>query len=261
MAEGETHDLPLESADPLTVTKCPQGGAAMPEEEEMERAAATKARKLFNKRAPLYDFLFRKLIDFAPVFRDFFYDRDLLASDMKVLDAGTGTGLLTRILYPMGREKGLSNIVFHAFDLTPAMLDVFHNWIRKEGAEEAVSTRIQDVLHLDTLPETWNDYDLVVTVAMLEYIPRPSLHKAVAGLLGRLKPGGKMILFLSGRTPLMRFFLGWLWRSNLYTKSELDVVLEKAGATDVEYLPFPVRNPYLTKGGYMLVVQIARTLE
>ena len=130
MAELEIPESPLESADALAVTKRTQAGAAVPEEEEMERAAATKARKLFNKRAPIYDFLFRK-----------------------------------------------------------------------------------------------------------------------------------MILFLSGRTPLMRFFLGWLWRSNLYTKSELDVVLEKAGATDVEYLPFPVGNPYLTRGGYMLVVQIARPLE
>ncbi len=261
MAELEIPESPLEGADPLAVTKRTQAGAAVPEEEEMERAAATMARKLFNKRAPIYDFLFRKLIDFAPVFRDFFYDRDLLTSDMKVLDAGAGTGLLTRVLYPMAREKGLSNITFHAFDLTQAMLDVFDDWIRKEGAEEAVSTRVQDVLHLETLPEAWGDYDLVVTVAMLEYIPRRSLHKAVAGLLGRLKPGGKMVLFLSGRTPLMRFFLGWLWRSNLYTRPELDVVFAKAGATNVEYLPFPVGRPYLTRGGYMLVVETTRPLE
>jgi len=261
MTEREIHHLPRERAGSLAVTECPQGIGRVSEEEERERAAATKALELFNKRASIYDFLFRKMIDFAPVFHDFFYEHDLLASDMKVLDAGTGTGLLTRIMYPLAREKGLANIVFHAFDLTPAMLDVFNNWIRMEGAEEAISTRIQNVLHLDTLPETWNDYDLVVTVAMLEYIPRQSLHKAIGGLIGCLKPGGKMILFLSGRKPLMRLFLGWLWRSNLYTKCELDAVLAMAGATDVEYLPFPIGRPYLTRNGYMLVVQITRPVE
>ncbi len=261
MSESEISPLPLASADSLSGSHRMQGGAAVSEEEQTEQAAATDARKFFNKRAAFYDFMFFKLLNFVPVFRDFLADRDLLTSDMKVLDAGTGTGLLTRILYPMAGEKGLSNVTFHAFDLTQAMLDVFHKWMRKEGAEEGISTRIANVLHLETLPETWDDYDLIVTASMLEYIPRNSLHKAIAGLLARLKPGGKMILCIAGDTPLMRFFIGWLWRSNVYTRSELDVVLTRAGATNVKHLPFPPARPYLTDGGYTQVVEMIRPLE
>jgi len=227
----------------------------MSEDEQLERLAVEKTREFFSRRAPFYDFAFFKLSPFMPVVRSLLMDRDVLKSNMKVLDAGTGTGLVTRVLHSLAREKGYSNIVFHAFDLTEAMLKVFHRWIRAEGAEDAISTRVQDVLHLETLPQAWNDYDLIVTSTMLEYVPTASLHAAVAGLLGLLKPGGKMIWFLSGRTLPMRFFVGWLWRSNLYSKSELDAVLAKAGAVNVEYLSLP--RPYPTTK-HLLVVEIEK---
>jgi SAM-dependent methyltransferase len=227
----------------------------MSKDEQLERAAVEKTRQFFSRRAALYDFAFFKLSPFMPVVRSLLEDRRLLTSNMKVLDAGAGTGLVTRVLYSLAREEGLSSIVFHAFDLTQAMLDVFHRWIHAEGAENDIYTRVQDVLHLETLPQTWSDYDLIVTSTMLEYVPTGSLHKAVAGLLGLLKPGGKMIWLLSGRTLPMRLFVGWIWRSNLYSKSELDAVLAKAGAVNVEYLSLP--RPYPTTK-HLLVVEITK---
>ncbi len=221
-----------------------------------EAVAAAEAEAFFGSHASLYQFVFLKLLPYQRVLQAVLQERDVLASNMKIMDAGTGTGVLIRVLYPMAREKGLSNVVFHGFDLTPAMLDIFDRWIRAEGAEDSVSTRVQDVLHLETLPETWNNYDLIVTAAMLEYIPPESLHTAVAGLLDRLKPGGKMIWVVSGRTLSMRFFVGWMWRANLYNKAELDAALAKAGAEHVEYLSFP--RPYHDTDGHMLAVEITR---
>ncbi len=91
---------------------------------------------------------------------------------------------------------------------------------------------------------------------MLEYIRPESLHKVIAGLLDRLKPGGRLICVFSGRTLLMRILVGWMWRCNLYAKSELDVIFAKAGATEVRHLPFP--RPYHTTEGHMLAVEIPR---
>ena len=220
-------------------------------DEQVERSAVDKTHEFFSRRAAIYDFAFFKLSPFMPVARALLEDRRALTSNMKVLDAGAGTGLVTRVLYSLAREKGLSNIVFHAFDLTQAMLDVFQRWIDAEGAEDAISTRVQDVLHLETLPPTWSGYDLIVTSTMLEYVPPASLDKAVAGLLGLLKPGGKMIWLLSGRTLSMRFFVGWLWRSNLYSKSELDAVLAegRGGECRISVSPAPLSHNETSAGG------------
>jgi len=225
------------------------------EEARLEQVAVEKTHSFFTKRAKFYDFAFFKLSPFMPLVRAILIDRNVLTSNMKVLDAGTGTGHLTRILYTLARERGLSNVVFHAFDLTLAMLDVFARWIRAEGAQPAISTRVQNVLELETLPPDWRDYDLIVTSTMLEYVPPTSLPRAVAGLLGLLKPGGKMIWLLSGRTPSTRLFVGWLWRSYLYSKAELDEVLAKAGVTEFEYVRLP--RPYPTTK-HILVVEITR---
>jgi len=228
----------------------------MSEQARLEQVAVENTHAFFSRRAKFYDFAFFKLSPFMPVVRAILIDRKALASNSKVLDAGTGTGLVTRVLYPLAREMKLSNVVFHAFDLTQAMLNVFARWIRAEGAEHAISTRVQNVLELETLPPDWRDYDLIVTSTMLEYVPPASLPKAVAGLLGLLKPGGKMIWLLSGRTLSMRLFVGWLWRSNLYSKAELEAVLAKAGVTKFEYLKLP--HPYPTTK-HLLAVEITRS--
>ncbi len=228
-------------------------------ESEVERVEQTTARSIqrfFSKRASWYEFFFFTLLSYEKVTRSLFQERNILQSNMKIMDAGTGTGLLTKVLYSMAREKGFSDVVFQAFDLTEGMLNVFKDWIRKEGAEGAVTTRINNVLELETLPTQWHDYDLVVTASMLEYVPRESLPKAVAGLLERVKPGGKMIWILSGNTPLMKFIVGWFWRGNLYTKSELNEILKKVGATDINYLSFP--RPYQATNRYMLAVEFTR---
>ncbi len=225
----------------------------------MEQMTIAQIKAYFTKRASFYQPIVVKLFGYQLVVGALLKDRDVLSSDMKVLDAGAGTGLITRALYPLACKMGLSDMTFHAFDLTPAMLDVFRGWIRREGAEDLISTRIQDVLHLEALPEAWNDYDLIVSNGMLEYIAPESLHKAVAGLLDRLKPGGKLICFFSAHTPLMKFFVGWMWRCNLYSESELDAILAKAGAKDVKHLPWP--RPFHTTGRYLLAVEITRPLE
>ncbi len=223
---------------------------------QTKRMSVEQTRAYFSKRASFYQPVVVKMMGYGYILRALLVDRDVLTSNMKVLDAGAGTGLMTRILYPMAREKGLSNTIFHAIDLTPAMLDVLRSWIRAEGAEDVISTRIQDVLQLETMPEGWDGYDLIVSSGMLEYIPPESLHKVIAGLIHRLKPGGKLICCFSGRTILMRILVGWMWRCNLYTKSELDVIFAKAGATEVRHLSFP--RPYHSTDPHMPAVEITR---
>ncbi len=221
-----------------------------------EEVTARKTQAFYSKCAPFYHPLVVELFGYERVMRALLLDRNVLTSNMKVLDAGTGTGLMTRTLYSIANEKGLSSITYHAFDFTQAMLDVLRSWIRLQGAEGSISTRIQNVLHLETLPNPWDDYDLIVSSGMLEYVPPESLPEAIAGLWDHLKPGGRMILSFTGRTRLMRFFVGGLWRSNLYDESELEAILAKAEVKNFEFLAFP--SPHQKTDGHLVVVEITR---
>ncbi len=65
------------------------------------------------------------------------------------------------------------------------------------------------MLQLDTLPETWNDYDLVVTASMLEYVSRPDFSIALGVLRQRLCSGGSLLLFITRNK--MRLLIGRRW--------------------------------------------------
>jgi putative NADH-flavin reductase len=76
----------------------------------------------------------------------------------------------------------------HGFDLTPAMLENFRETLRI-AAIEGVNVAQADVLELDTLPDEWNNFDLIISnfdliisAAMMEYLPRERLVDALRGL-------------------------------------------------------------------------------
>jgi ubiquinone/menaquinone biosynthesis C-methylase UbiE len=104
-----------------------------------------------------------------------------LHADSRVLDAGCGTGIITRILHQLAQEKNYTGINFHSFDLTENMLEIFRQWIATQGAEP-IELAQADVLEIEALPEHWKEHDLVVTSAMLEYLPRDRVQDALANL-------------------------------------------------------------------------------
>jgi methyltransferase family protein len=82
-----------------------------------------------------------------------------------------GTGVITLALHDALNRRGFALGTFHAFDLTPAMLKRFHDTLDRR-AIRLVETRQADVLEMNSLPDTWKHYDLIVTASMLEYIRR-----------------------------------------------------------------------------------------
>ena len=44
-----------------------------------------------------------------------------------------------------------------------------------------------NVLHLNELPSSWRNYDLIVSASVLEYLPPASLAEALSGLRSLLK--------------------------------------------------------------------------
>jgi ubiquinone/menaquinone biosynthesis C-methylase UbiE len=175
----------------------------------------------------------------------------LVQPNLRILDAGCGTGALTLAVRDAFTRRNCPPAALHAFDLTPAMLDALRATMNSRGIED-VELAEANVLHLDELPDDWRDYDLVVSASMLEYIPRDEIHLAVAGLRARLKEGGRFVLFMTRRNPMTRLLIGKWWASNLYTAPELDDVFRRAGFSAFQFRRFPLEARYLSPWGHIV---------
>lgn len=74
-------------------------------------------------------------------------------------------------------RRGFTPARLHAFDLRPAMLDHFRQTLQRRAIED-VELAQANVLQLDALPDSWTDYDLVVSASILEYVPREHIVEA-----------------------------------------------------------------------------------
>ncbi|MDX1650452.1 MAG: class I SAM-dependent methyltransferase [Myxococcota bacterium] len=208
------------------------------------------ARQLYTRRSRVYH-VFVAALGYRQGLRAALRAHAPLRSGMKVLDAGCGGGLATFALREALASGGLRPGVIHGFDLTPAMLERFRAAARRRGMAD-VTLREADVLHLETLPEAWRGYDLVVSSAMLEYVPRSRLPDALRGLRRRLAPDGALFLFVSRRNLLMRALIGRPWRAELYTRDELAGALAEAGLGRVRFHGFPGLHRYLDLWGHVV---------
>jgi cyclopropane fatty-acyl-phospholipid synthase-like methyltransferase len=140
---------------------------------------------------------------------------------------------------------------FHAFDLTPAMLDRFRATLQKRDIQ-GVELAQADVLDLDDLPAEWTNYDLIVSASMFEYLPPQRLVDALRGLRSRLKKGGNFVLFISRRNWLTRPLIGRWWHANLYEQQELEETIRRAGFTSLNFSQFPDQYRVLSLWGHII---------
>jgi 2-polyprenyl-3-methyl-5-hydroxy-6-metoxy-1,4-benzoquinol methylase len=127
-------------------------------------------QKLYTDRGALYQRLFVDFLGWGRELETFFRRADYLRPHLKILDAGCGTGIITRVLYQLAQEQGHAGIQFHAFDLTPKVLEIFRQWISAQGANQIELVQA-DVLETGDLPAHWKEYDLIVSSTMLEICP------------------------------------------------------------------------------------------
>jgi SAM-dependent methyltransferase len=173
-----------------------------------------------------------------------------LRDRMRVLDAGCGTGIVTFALRDALAARGFSATSIDAFDLTPAMLDVFRSATARRGVDVRIAQA--DVLELDTLPDDWRGHDLIVSSAMLEYVEPDRLTDALAGLRERLAPGGRIVVFITRDNWLTRPMIGAWWRSNVYSEADLHDRFEAAGYSSVTFGSFPGAFRYLSIWGHVI---------
>ena len=213
-----------------------------------------EVEKLYTENASLYHHFFIDFLRYGAGLKRLLAKSDYLRPNIKVLDVGCGTGILTRSMTAIARERGFGGITFHAFDLTRAMLDLFRDWIARTGTT-GIELRQANVLDPAALPEDWKNYDLIVSSAMLEYLPKERLKDALAHIAGRLAPDGRLLVVITRRNFLMKLLIAWWWKAHMYEKEEIAAVFEEAGLT-ARFGRFPFPYDYLNLWG--LVIEARR---
>ena len=206
--------------------------------------------RFFTRRTESYA-RFIRVVLYPQGIRGYFLQVPFLRSGLCVLDAGCGTGAVTLALRRALISRGLFPGRLHGFDLTPAMLERFKRQLHAEKITD-VQTAEADVLRLETLPGSWNSYDLIVSASMLEYVPTDRLVDALAGLRRLLSEEGRFVLFITRRNWLTRLLIGRWWQGHLYDSAELRESFRLAGFTRVVFGTFPFRFRHLAHWGYII---------
>ena len=206
--------------------------------------------RLFTRKTQSY-VRFIRFVLYPQGIRSYLLRSPLLRSGLRVLDAGCGTGVVTLALREALLARGFTPGPLQGFDVTPAMLERFAQQLEKRGIR-GVEVAQADVLQLDGLPRSWQNYDLIVSASMLEYIPPDRLVAALSGLRSLLHRDGRFILFITRRNWLMRLLIGRWWQSNLYDAPELEEAFRRAGFANVAFGEFPPLFRHLAHWGHIV---------
>ena len=211
--------------------------------------------RLYDSRAGLYEWI-ASAVRYPQAAQAAFRASQCLRQNMRILDAGCGSGISTLALLEALHARGLVHDCVHAFDLNQTMLSRFYRKL-EAAPVRSVSVRQADVLNLGALPDAWTDYDLIVSAGMLEHLDLRDLPGGLSQLHGLLAPDGWLLLLISKKTWISKWLVQRWWRANVYTFPELHSVLAAAGFAEIAAKAFP--KPYGWLNVWVHVIEARRS--
>lgn len=79
----------------------------------------------------------------------------------------------------------------------------------------------------------------IVSVAMLDYVPRAGLATVPTSLRRRLGPHGRRLIFITRRNWITKLLIDRLCQANRYSRDELQRAFGAAGFNDITFKKFP----------------------
>lgn len=211
-------------------------------------------QELYAAKADAYR-SFSSTFQYGAGLRALFAASGLLRSNLRVLDAGCGFGTTTYALVEALRQRNFSYQTIDAFDLTPAMLARFRATLDAHPITD-VHLRQADVLRLEVLPSSWNDYDLILSTSMLEHLPKEELPSALSALRSRLAQNGALLVVVTRRNLMTKFLIEWRWHARRYARRDLRGAFAAAGFRNVVFRRFPFRYFWLNTANYAVVSKV-----
>lgn len=174
--------------------------------------------------------------------RSFVVEKVPLNEGDRVLDAGCGYGLLSETVRHKAHANRLRNVEQHAFDISTDMLEAF-----KARGADGIELRRLDVRDL---PYENDYFDLILSSAMLEYVP--DLDEALASLRRVLKPSGRIFVFMSKKSPLNRLLFLPFGNPTCYSYEELANAFGRVGFQNITRHAFPLKTCWLNMWGVII---------
>jgi cyclopropane fatty-acyl-phospholipid synthase-like methyltransferase len=218
------------------------------------KALHSEVQELYTAKADAYR-SFSSAFHYGKGLRALFAGSGLLRPRLRVLDAGCGFGTTTYALVEALRERNFTYQAIDAFDLTPAMLAGFRANLDAHPIAD-VHFRQADVLAIEELPSSWNDYDLILSTSMLEHLPKEELPSALSALRSRLAKNGALLVVITRKNWMTKFLIEWWWHAGRYSRRDLQGAFAAAGFRNVRFKQFPFRYFWLNTANYAVVAKV-----
>lgn len=212
------------------------------------------AERFYTERKYLLRFTIN-VLNYLSALRKLWRENLRMRDGMKILDIGCGTGALTKTLYQVSREKFAAQIQFRAFDLTQSLLDDFQKWIIENNRADIKAIKADARKIEDDLPADWNNFDVICSSGVLEYLTEQELIAALQKIRNRLNDKGRLIVMGSREHCINRILIQGLYRANIYGKENFAYILRRAGFRTIDYWQFPKPYSYLNFWGYIAVAE------
>lgn len=157
------------------------------------------------------------------ILRQHRYDQD--TTNLRVLDAGIGTGAMTSAL----RRLTGTRFQLDGIDISSAMLGQAAKRLKRQDVDFTLTQA-----DLTVLPYADNTFDLVLAAHVLEHLPDP--NRAIDELFRVLKPGGVLICCMTRRS-WMGAYIQLVWRTHQVAQSTAKGWLRRAGLHCVRAIP------------------------